>query len=80
MDQIKETILAFLKKETKCKNLDDDMDLMKSGMVTSLFALQIVMFVEKTFHIKLSRKDINAENFRTVNRITALVQRLKEGK
>jgi len=80
VDNTKETIIAFLEKETKCKDLDGDMDLMKSGLVNSLFALQIVMFVEKTFHIKLSRKDISAENFRTVNNIAALVERLGEGK
>ncbi len=76
MDKIKESMIEFLKKETKCKDLDGDMDLMKSGLVNSLFALQIVMFVEETFHIKLGRKDINAENFSTVNSIVALVERL----
>ncbi len=80
MDKTKETIIAFLEQATKCKNLDGDMDLMKSGLVNSLFALQIVMFVEKTFNIKLSRKDINAENFSTVNSIVSLVKRLREGK
>ncbi len=80
MDKTKEIITEFLEKETKCKNLDGDMDLMKSGLVNSLFALQIVMFVEKTFHIKLGRKDISVENFSTVNRIAALVERLGKGK
>ncbi len=80
MNEVKEAIFSFLEKETKCKNLDGDMDLMKSGLVNSLFALQIVMFVEKTFNIKLSRKDISAANFSTVNNIAALVNRIKEGK
>ena len=54
--------------------------MMKSGLVNSLFALEIVMFVEKTFQIKLKRKDIKPENFSTVRRIAELVRRVKEGK
>lgn len=81
MDQnIFQTVFTFLQEKTKCSTLNGDTDLMKSGLVNSLFALEIVMFVEKTFHIKLGRKDITAENFRTVNQIAALVERVSSAK
>lgn len=75
-----EKIIAFLQGKTSSGELTYDTELMKSGLVNSLFALEIVMFVEKTFNIKLKRKDIKPENFSTVRRIAELVRRVKEGK
>lgn len=75
--KIQEELMQFLKGKNPEAELDWDTDLFKSGVVNSLFALEIVMFVEKTFSIKLKRKDIQAENFSTINRIAALVERVK---
>jgi len=77
---VKETVFRFLKEKTKSDALTEETELLKSGLVNSLFALEIVVFVEQTFGVKLKRKDITAENFSSVNRIAALVDRLREGK
>ncbi len=75
MEEYKEKIREFLKKNKKIDMLADDDDLFKKGFVNSLFALQLVNFLEKTFKIKLGNKDINEENFRTVNNITNTVMK-----
>ena len=75
-----EQILAFLQKKTKSKTLDCDTDLFKNKLVDSLFALEIVVFVENTFHIKLKHRDITADNFSSVNKIAALVERTQGSK
>jgi len=46
------------------------------GFVDSLFALQLVMFVEKEFKIKVSNKEINEDNFRSVDAIAETVSRI----
>ena len=74
---MKEQIKEFLEKNRKISNLDEDEDLFKKGYVNSLFALQLVMFLESTFSIKIKSKEITEDNFRTVNNIYETVKRLK---
>ncbi len=70
-----ERIYQFFVEKKKADGLTYDTELLKSKHINSLFALQIVMFVEKEFHIKLGRKDISMENFHSINAIAALVDR-----
>ena len=77
MEEIKKEIYRFFEEKGKAAGLDDDVNLFKGGYVNSLFALQMVSYLEKTFSIKLGRKDISEKNFQTVNAIAALVERLK---
>lgn len=72
--EIKERIYQFLTKLKKADGLEYDTELFKSKYITSLFALQIVMFLEKEFSIKLGRKDITEQNFHTINAMAELVQ------
>ena len=74
---MKEQIREFLEKNKKTSGLDDNEDLFKKGYVNSLFALQLVMFLESTFKIKIKNKDITEDNFRTINNICETVRRLK---
>ena len=79
--EIKERIYQFLTKLKKADGLEYDTELFKSKYITSLFALRIVQFIEKEFHIKLGRKDITEANFHTINAMAELVhQRLSSGR
>ncbi len=75
-DEIKKLVKGFIESKKSGAELEDTTDLFKNGYVNSLFALEIVTFVEKTFKIKLGRQDISKENFATVNDIAQLVERL----
>jgi methoxymalonate biosynthesis acyl carrier protein len=55
--------------------LRDDDDIFEAGLVNSLFAMQLVVFVEEEFAIQISNEDLERDNFRTVNSITGLVER-----
>ncbi|MDQ3913979.1 MAG: acyl carrier protein [Actinomycetota bacterium] len=55
--------------------LGDDDDIFATGFVNSLFALELVTFVEGTFGITIESEDLDLDNFRTVSRIAALVAR-----
>ncbi len=72
---VQERILRFLREKNRDKEIETDTELFQSGAVNSLFALEIVMFVEEEFHIKLKKNDLKIENFSTVERIAALVER-----
>ena len=56
-----------------------DTDLFASGLVSSLFAMELVGYVEDTFGVTVGPDDLHLDTFRTVERITALVRRLRSG-
>ena len=71
-------ILEYFEGEKKIKGLTPETDLFAGGYVNSLFSLQAVMFLEKTFSVKIPRKEINKENFSTVRKMAELIGRIKK--
>ena len=59
-------------------NLDLDDDIFEQGLVNSMFALQLVMYLEKEFPIKIENDDLQLSNFNTINHIEQFVQRKLE--
>jgi methoxymalonate biosynthesis acyl carrier protein len=52
----------------------DDQNLFSSGFVNSLFAMQLVLFVESTFAITVGREDMDIANFSSVKSLCAFVR------
>jgi len=77
MDQtsVKDKIRAFLRDKTKQPDLTDEADYFQAGFVNSLFAMQLVLFVEKEFQLRVGDDDLVIENFNSINAISALVAR-----
>jgi len=71
----KAAIRQFLAKFFKDYNLKDDEDIFSLGFVNSLFAMQLVLFVEKEFNITIGDEDLDIDNFRTINALANLIQR-----
>ena len=80
LNEIKERIFRFFEEQKKSEGLEYDTELLKSKYVNSLFALQIVAYVEKEFGIKLKRKEISEKNFHSINAIADLVEQHVSGK
>jgi methoxymalonate biosynthesis acyl carrier protein len=74
MTDVKAKIKDFLARFFQIHNLQDDQDIFSLGFVNSLFAMQLVLFVEKEFGITVENEDLNIDNFRTVNSISSLVE------
>jgi acyl carrier protein len=70
---IKATIERFISRSSNITNLDDDDNLFESGIVNSLFAVQLMTFIEKTFAIEVEMDDLDIENFKSLNATTAFV-------
>ena len=69
MEDRKHIIIEFICKVTRKKQIQIDEDIFEGGIVNSLFAMQLVLFLEKKFGIRISGKDLKQINFRTVNDI-----------
>lgn len=73
--RVRETVANFLLSSINIANLNYDDNLFESGIVNSLFAVQLVTFLEKTFAIEIGMDDLDIENFKSLNATTALVMR-----
>ncbi|MBG9736903.1 acyl carrier protein [Paenibacillus alvei] len=74
MEEIKNRTRAFLSNFIKKKELQDTDDIFAIGDVNSLFAMQLVMFIEKEFGIEIENNDLNLNNFRSIQAITTFVE------
>lgn len=58
--------------------IGDEDDIFDLGIVNSLFAIQLVMFVEKHFALTIPNEELEFKNFRTIASLSRLVERLTE--
>lgn len=75
--EIKTEIKQFLATFFKNYDLQDDEDIFSLGFVNSLFAMQLILFVEKTFQVVIENEDLDMDNFRTINALTRLIAQKK---
>jgi methoxymalonate biosynthesis acyl carrier protein len=74
----KQQVRDFVSKFVRGHELGDGEDIFATGFVNSMFAMQLVNFVESTFGIAVESDDLDIDNFRSIDAITALVER-KQG-
>jgi methoxymalonate biosynthesis acyl carrier protein len=73
MDESKQRVRGFLSRFFKTTNLDDADDIFTAGYVNSLFAMQLIAWLEKDFEIAIEDQDLKISNFNSVNSIVRLV-------
>jgi methoxymalonate biosynthesis acyl carrier protein len=73
---VAETLTSFLEDRTRL-SWTEDRDIFASGAVNSLFAMELVVFVEQTFGVRVTGADLTLDNFRSVRTMTDLVNRLR---
>jgi methoxymalonate biosynthesis acyl carrier protein len=76
-EAVEEALLSFLTERTKTA-VEPDQDLFKSGLVSSMFAMQLVVYLEEQYDIAVIGPDLTLDNFRTVHAMTRLVLRLRD--
>lgn len=67
--------LAFLDEEVALECDDNFFDL---GYVDSLFALQLVSYIEEAYGIEITDQDLNISNFSSIKAIVEFVDRKKD--
>jgi acyl carrier protein len=78
-DVIRSAIRNFIQEnfllQISDQNLSDDQSLLEAGVVDSTGVLELVAFLEDTFHLQIADKDIIPQNLDTVDSITVFVER-----
>jgi methoxymalonate biosynthesis acyl carrier protein len=74
-DKVKQIISTFIINATNLSNLGEDDHLFETGVLNSLFAVQLMTFIEKAFRIEVGKDDLDIDNFKSIRATTAFVLR-----
>jgi methoxymalonate biosynthesis acyl carrier protein len=74
-NEIDVVVREFLAARDTSPAPERDEDLFQSGRLNSLFAIQLMSFVERTFEIEVDVDDLSLANFASIAKITDFVQR-----
>ena len=74
-NKVKEQVANFILSSINVANLEEDDHLFESGIVNSLFAVQLMTFIEKTFQIEVGMDDLDIDNFKSIKATAAFVMK-----
>lgn len=60
--------------ESEFTNADD---LFKQGIVNSMFAMELINFIETEFEFEICNEDLRIDNFRSINAMADLIEKNK---
>lgn len=72
----RQDIRSFLENFIGEEDFSDEDDIFQLGLVSSLMAMQLVLFVEKTLAIRVESEDLDLDNFRSIARMDAFMHRI----
>lgn len=64
--EVRQSIRTFICRNVRLNGLNDEDNLFESGIVNSLFAVQLMTFLEKNFGIEITPDDLKFENFKSI--------------
>lgn len=83
LDTIRETLTAHIRQAFEVDEQDDeftpDVHLFDYGYIDSFGATELIAFVESTFGIEVTRKDLMLHSLNTINEIAAFIKMKKTG-
>jgi methoxymalonate biosynthesis acyl carrier protein len=74
VDESRKRIREFFGRFFRTAELGDGDDIFASGYVNSLFAMQLIVWIEKDFDIGIEDSDLHISNFNSVNSIAAFIE------
>lgn len=75
MTDDKQALRDFVGRFMRGRELRDDEDVFATGYVNSMFAMQLVQFVEQAFGVTVEGEDMEIDNFRSIDAMAGFVQR-----
>ena len=78
--QVKEIVRSFIAASVNIDALGDEENLFEAGIVNSLFAVQLMTFIERTFAIEVGTDDLDIENFKSIDATAAFVAKKVEAR
>ncbi len=69
----KSKVKEFLARYFNVDSITDDENYFEKGLVSSLFSMQLLMFLEGEFNIEINNDEINPDYFKTINSIVGFL-------
>lgn len=79
MSDVAERVRDFIVRAARLRSLEDNENILESGLVNSLLLVQILNFVERDLEVEVADDDLDMHNFQSVAAITAFVERARSG-
>jgi methoxymalonate biosynthesis acyl carrier protein len=73
INEVKTRTRAFMSRHFKGQTVEDHDDIFALGFVNSLFAIQLVRFVEQEFDVTVDNEDLDVDNFRSIDAVAGFV-------
>jgi len=77
-NQERASVRAYLSGRLDGLPIEDDENLFEAGHLNSLFAVQLVMWIERTFDVPIEGADLDFTNIQSVDAIASFVARKRE--
>jgi methoxymalonate biosynthesis acyl carrier protein len=71
--EIKSKIKDYLRSSFHLNSIDDSTNIFETGLVNSLFFIQLLVFIEKTFDLQLEEGEFDVHILVSVNAISDLL-------
>ena len=72
---VKEKLKVFLSKFFNVNEIEETDNIFEKGLVTSLFAMNLVSFIEKEFDISIDNTELDLDNFKDISSIVTLIEK-----
>ena len=69
-----EIIRAYILGKCNIHELDNEVNIFESGAANSLFAIELMLFIEEKFTVKVVGADLNIDNFCSIDAIACFVE------
>lgn len=76
--QVKENLRGFLQEYVKVSEFANDENIFEAKYVNSLFVMQLILFVEKEYAIRVETEDMELSNFCSVDALAGFVDKKRE--
>lgn len=73
----KEKIREFILSASKSDKIEDNQPIFSSGLISSLFAMELIDFIGSEFQISIANEDLSLENFSSLNSICKFIESKK---
>ncbi|HZO73975.1 MAG TPA: phosphopantetheine-binding protein [Ktedonobacteraceae bacterium] len=73
--EIQPVVKDYIGEHIDLEELSEEINIFEAGLVNSLFAIELMTFLERAFCIKIGMDDLDMANFQSISSITAFVQK-----
>ena len=72
---LKKYLFGELSKGVKIYDWNDDESLLETGIIDSLNIIQLLVFIEEKFGVKIGDDDLSPDNFENLNSLVTLIRK-----